>query len=170
MKRKSSYYIIFIVCAAAGFYFFNKGETLPASTAEMSFSHFVHTKQHNIKCMICHKGINTQMRAGIPNIETCSVCHADIINPNSKEEKKINEFVTSNKLIAWQNYYRVPDYVYFSHRRHVKLGNLDCKLCHGDMTEQKTKVLTNFRPVEMDGCVDCHKKSNITVECNNCHH
>src|ERR1035437_3633150 len=161
MKRKVSLLIVFIACAAAGYYYFNNDHMQYIGTGDVTFSHYVHTKQHNIKCKTCHQNTETQERAGIPTIETCSLCHSEIINPNSEKEKKINEYVTNNKPIVWENYYTVPEYVYFSHRRHVKIGKLDCVLCHGDMTEQKSKELTNFRPFIMKVCFDCHQQRNI---------
>jgi hypothetical protein len=170
MKRKSGFIILFIICVAAGFYLFNRAPKQSAETGGVTFSHYVHTKQHNIKCKTCHQFIETQQRAGIPTIETCSLCHSEIINPNSAEEKKITDYVTNNKPVLWENYYTVPDYVYFSHRRHVKLGKLDCALCHGDMTEQKSKELNNYKPILMAACFDCHKQRNITTDCGNCHH
>jgi hypothetical protein len=170
MKKTINFFILFIVFAIAGFYFFNKVPINNTGTGDVTFSHYVHTKQHNIKCKICHQNYEKQERAGIPTVETCAICHSEIINPKSEKEKKINEYVTNNKPIVWLNYYRVPDYAYFSHKRHVKIGNLDCVLCHGDMTEQKSKELTNFQPFLMDNCVNCHKQRNITIECGNCHH
>jgi len=170
MKNILSFLVLFIISAIAGFYFFGKVQMPKTVLVAVSFSHYVHTKQHKMECKNCHQNINTQQRAGIPNIETCSLCHANIINPQSEEEKKIYNYVKDNKLIPWQNYYVVPDYAIFSHRRHTKIGNLECGLCHGDMTTQTSPILNNFRPFEMKICVDCHKQKNITTECNNCHH
>ena len=170
MKTILSFFIIFAVSAIAGYYFFRNAQLPRAVPVAVSFSHYVHTKQHKMECKNCHHNINTQQRAGIPNIETCSLCHSNIINPKSEEEKKVYTFVKDNKLIPWQNYYVVPDYVIFSHRRHVKIGNIDCAICHGDMTMQTTPVLTNYRPFKMKICFDCHTQRKITTECNNCHH
>jgi hypothetical protein len=170
MKKTLSFFILFIACTIAGYYYFNSGRTQYMGTGDVTFSHYVHTKQHNIQCRICHQNYEKQERAGIPTIATCAICHSEIINPKSEKEKKINEYVISNKPVFFQNYYTVPDYVYFSHRRHVKIGKLDCVLCHGDMTEQKSKELSNFRPFIMKVCFDCHQQRNITTDCGNCHH
>ena len=170
MKNILSFLALFIISAIAGFYFFRKVQMPKNLPVAISFSHYVHTKQHKMECKNCHHNINTQQRAGIPNIETCNLCHANIINPQSEEERKIYNYVKDNKLIPWQSYYVVPDYSIFSHRRHVKIGNLECGLCHGDMTTQTSPILNNYQPFEMKVCVDCHKQRNITTECNNCHH
>ena len=170
MKNILGLIIIFIVCSVAGFLFFNitqKPKPLPVA---ISFSHYVHTTQHKIKCKNCHQNINNEERAGIPNIEICSLCHSTIINPASDLEKQVFKYVTDNKPIPWESFYVVPDYVYFSHRRHVKIANIDCVVCHGDMTTQTSPVLKNVRPFEMKVCFDCHQTKNITTECANCHH
>lgn len=170
MKNKIIYIILFIGCTLAGFYFFNREPMQSSESVVVLFSHYVHTKQHKIKCKNCHQGIEKQARAEIPNIETCSMCHSKIINPSSEREKQIYNYVKNNKLIPWQNYFVVPDYVYFSHQRHVKLGKLDCELCHGDMTLQTSPVLKNYRPFKMSVCFDCHTERKITTDCSNCHH
>ena len=170
MKNILSFLVLFIISAIAGFYFFGKVQMPKTVLVAVSFSHYVHTKQHKMECKNCHQNINTQERAGIPNIEICSLCHTNIINPASEEEKKVFNYVKDNKLIPWQNYYVVPDYVIFSHRRHVKAGKLECELCHGDMTMQTSPELTNYRPFYMKVCWDCHTQRKITTDCSNCHH
>ncbi len=170
MKKNLVLIVVFIVFFIAGFYFLNKNPKENIEPAPVDFSHYVHTTQHKIKCLNCHRGADKEARAGIPNIDMCSLCHSKIINPSSVKEKQVYYFVTNNKTIPWQNYYRVPDFVYFSHRRHVKIGKLDCIQCHIDMSEQTSPVIKKFKPVEMQFCLDCHKQRNITTDCGNCHH
>ncbi|HSD63914.1 MAG TPA: cytochrome c3 family protein [Ignavibacteriaceae bacterium] len=170
MKKKIIFIITFLIFCIAGFYIINANSGKNIESVPVSFSHYVHTKQHKIKCLNCHRNVTKEVRAGIPNIEMCSLCHSKIINPSSEKEKQVYNFVKNNKPIPWQYYYTVPDYVYFSHQRHVKIGKLDCVLCHGDMTEQTSPVLKKFTPIKMQFCFDCHKERNITTECGNCHH
>ena len=170
MKNILSFFILFIVSSIAGYYFFNKAQMQNSLPVAVSFSHYVHANQHKMQCNSCHQNIDTQERAGIPNIEVCRLCHTNVINPASAKEKQVFNYVKDNKLIPWQTYYVVPDFVIFSHRRHVKIGNLDCVLCHGDMTMQTSPVLTNYRPFYMQVCWDCHKQRNISTDCSNCHH
>jgi predicted CXXCH cytochrome family protein len=159
-----------LICFAAGYYIFYNRPSKTSYTAEVSFSHYVHTKEHKIKCTNCHRGAETQMRAGIPNTDYCGMCHSSVINPSSEREKVIYQIVKDNKVIQWRAYYNLPDYVYFSHRRHVKLGKLDCTACHGDMSEQTSPELKNYSPVEMKLCFNCHEDKGITTDCGNCHH
>lgn len=167
--KKVIFIILFLISTAAGFYLFNKEKEPSPETVAVSFSHYVHTVKRKIKCKNCHQGIEKQERASIPNIETCSTCHSEIINPTSQREKQVYNYVKNNKLIPWQNYYVVPDYVFFSHRRHVKLGKIECVNCHGDMTLQTSPILKNFKPFKMNVCFDCHAERKVTLECNDCH-
>lgn len=170
MKRIIVFIITFLIFCITGFYILNENVKQNVNSVPVSFSHYVHTRQHKIKCLSCHRGAVKEARAGIPNIETCSLCHSKILNPSSEREKQIYDFVKNNKKIPWRNYYMVPDYVYFSHRRHVKLGKIDCVSCHGDMSDQTSPVLKKFTPIKMQFCFDCHTERKITTDCGNCHH
>jgi len=170
MNKKILFFTIPVICFAIGFYFFSKTTEQPEEIDPVPFSHYVHTKEHKIKCVNCHRGVETQARAGIPNIDYCSMCHSTLINPASKREKIIYELVKKNKQIPWKVYYNLPDYVYFSHRRHVKLGKLECVACHGDMTTHDSPEIKNFSPIMMQFCFNCHEQKDITTDCGNCHH
>ena len=170
MKNKIIITIVFIISSIAGFYLFNNFSKQNIKPAPVLFSHYVHTKEHKIKCLNCHRGAVRDMRAGIPNIETCSICHSKIINPSSEREKQVYYYVKNKKQIPWVSYYVVPDYVYFSHMRHVKIGKLDCVVCHGDMTKQTSPMLKEVKPFKMQVCFDCHQEQKITTDCGNCHH
>lgn len=170
MKNKILILILALIGFVVGVYIFSGKPKQKSEITPVSFSHYVHTKLHKIKCVSCHQGVNSQMRAGIPNIEICSMCHSTIINPSSEKEKQVYNYVKDNKLIPWRNYYTVPDYVYFSHRRHVKIGKLDCIVCHGDMTGQTSPELINFKPFKMQVCFNCHEEKKVTTDCGNCHH
>ncbi len=170
MTRKILIFTFPIISLVIGFYIFSSSSKQPGEIDPVPFSHYVHTNLHKIKCVNCHRGVETDARAGIPNIDYCSMCHSTLINPSSKREKIIYELVKKNNPIPWKIYYNLPDYVYFSHRRHVKLGKLECTACHGDMTTQDSPELKNFSPIKMQFCFNCHEQKDITTDCGNCHH
>ncbi len=170
MKNKILISVFLLLGMAVGYYYFYNTTGTVKHLDPISFSHYVHTKQHKIKCQVCHRGVETEMRAGIPNIDVCSMCHSSIIDSTSKRELVIYNYVKDNKIIPWKALYNIPDYVYFSHRRHVKMGKLECSECHGDMTTQTSPELKNFTPFKMQFCFDCHQNRGITTDCGNCHH
>lgn len=170
MKNKLLVFILILIGAVAGFFILSFHSKGSADNYPVPFSHYVHTTVHKIKCVNCHRGVETRELAGIPNIDYCSMCHSTLINSKSEREKIIYQLVKENKPIQWKIYYQVPDYVFFSHRRHVKLGKLECTDCHVDMTKQDSPDLKGFSQIMMPLCFNCHQRKNITTDCGDCHH
>ena len=50
--------------------------------------------------------------------------------------------------------YALPDFVYFSHQKHINAG-VECAVCHGPV--QDRDQLWQEKEVSMVACVDCHK-------------
>jgi hypothetical protein len=99
-------------------------------------------------------------------------CHdpkEPLTDPVSLEEKKLFEYFKKDKEIPWIRIYRVPDFVYFSHRRHVVHGKLDCKVCHADMTKREKPLSYELIKISMKNCIACHKKSKVNHDCVTCH-
>ena len=96
------------------------------------------------------------------------MCHQGKIT-DSPEEEKVRQYAEKGLQIPWQQVYRVPPHVYFSHRRHVGLGKVPCAQCHGDIADRVLPVTVAAVPVQMDRCLACHTKKGVTVDCNACH-
>jgi hypothetical protein len=108
-----------------------------------NFSHVIHTdpdigiegETEEEVCLYCHAFREDGTFAGIPKLETCTMCHDD---PDSTmgdtEDEKIflKEYVAEDKEVPWLVYSRQPDCVYFSHIAHVTNGEIACGHCHGD--------------------------------------
>jgi hypothetical protein len=94
------------------------------------------------------------------------VCHATV-KSDSPAIKKLAEYAAQKKAVPWVQIYQVPNYVYFSHRRHVTKGKLDCEGCHGAVRERD--VLAKERPTSMAACIDCHKGKGAATGCRTCH-
>jgi hypothetical protein len=159
----------------------------------LQFSHAVHLNPDNgiegnteiEKCMTCHGFRADGTFTGVPALEACTQCHEDPDSPKGKdpeEERFLKEYVAKQKEIPWRIYSRQPDCVYFSHIAHVKMGNLDCRTCHGDhgrgekLPPYQENRLTGYSRniwgmniagyksnpwdrVKMDDCAECHKRS-----------
>jgi hypothetical protein len=118
--------------------------------------------------MACHQHVLTNARAGIPNIEVCSACHSSPLK-GGPGEKLVYDYVTEHKQIPWYSIYYVPSYAYFSHRRHVGIGKLECTECHGDMASLASPPTKQFLQVKMSNCLNCHVKRHVTTDCSHCH-
>jgi hypothetical protein len=149
------------------------------------------------RCLYCHSFREDGTFAGIPKLSTCADCHSDPSSPLGKdpEEKKfLTEYAANEKEIPWLSLYRQPDNVYFSHIAHVKMGNLDCRTCHGDHGRSETtppyernrltgysrniwgKNIAGYKTnswdrMKMDDCADCHARRGLprNNDCFVCH-
>jgi len=131
------------------------------------FNHIHHKEAANLGCTFCHRYVERERIAGIPNIEICRACHATDAMSKRPEALKVVKYVQSEKQIPWQRMYELPRHVVFPHWIHIQ-NKVDCSTCHG---------LTGFaeRPVKMvdrnymEWCIDCHEKKGASVDCYTCH-
>ncbi|MBI3004413.1 MAG: cytochrome c3 family protein [Ignavibacteriales bacterium] len=79
------------------------------------------------------------------------------------------KYVAKAAEVPWERVYKVPDHVYFSHRRHVVAGRLECEVCHGNVQQFTMPVSLPEIPVTMENCMSCHRKHNVTNDCLSCH-
>jgi len=137
-------------------------------TQPIAFNHNLHVADVGLECVDCHRYVLTGARATIPNIEVCGECHLEALG-ESAEEQRLVAFVESGDLIPWQKVYRVPDHVYFSHRRHAAIGGIECERCHGPMAERTEPVARQAVRISMDACIECHDQAGVTNDCILCH-
>lgn len=122
-------------------------------------------------CAACHVYVDQEAFASIPKARACVECHES----EGVEKSDIPEFAELRRLvergedIPWIQIHRLPPHVYFSHRRHVNAGEIECVTCHGDMTQVTEPVTRQMVPIEMNRCIDCHKEKNVTIDCQACH-
>jgi hypothetical protein len=79
--------------------------------------------------------------------------------------------------IAWVKVDNVPDFVYFDHRGHVKVGVV-CQTCHGAV--ETMERVRQVETLEMGWCVNCHRTAsaqgiegrpvNASTDCVTCHY
>jgi hypothetical protein len=131
------------------------------------FSHKRHAEQ-GLECDTCHRYFKTQTFSGIPTISICLECHKDPIT-ESKEEEKIRQYHQRKVEIPWRRLYSKPDHVFFSHRRHVVLGKMECKACHGDIGQSERPPSSPWVKMSMGWCMGCHTKMKATNDCVACH-
>jgi hypothetical protein len=148
----------FLLCAC---------ESAPSVTQPIQFSHKAHVEK-GLPCDGCHQSVERASSAGIPKTDTCMMCHQGTIT-DSPEEEKVRQYAEKGVPVPWQQVYQVPAHVYFSHRRHVSLGNIKCAQCHGDVADSVVPVTVAAVPVQMDRCLGCHIQKGVTTDCDACH-
>jgi hypothetical protein len=135
----------------------------------IAFNHKAHVSQ-GLDCAICHLYVREQAFATLPRIEICLMCHSEKVS-DSPEEAKIREFAAKKEPLKWIRLYRLsPDAAaYFSHRRHVTLGKIECVTCHGPMSERTTPPVKALVSFSMDFCIACHEQKKVATTCVSCH-
>lgn len=133
----------------------------------IQFPHKKHVGQ-GLACVFCHRYVEQLPAASIPGVKVCITCHQNPIT-KSREEEKIREYAKAGRDIPWVRLYVAGDDIYFSHRRHVALGQVACEKCHGKMGETLTPPLKPLVKITMDGCLSCHKQVKASTDCVACH-
>jgi mono/diheme cytochrome c family protein len=156
----------------------------------IAFPHSIHSGVNGIDCKYCHNSVEKSKSAGIPSVNVCMNCHKGIQGNTDEQKTQIAKIYTAagwdtdgsgkytgkSKPIIWNKVHVLPDHVYFNHQQHVVVGGLDCKQCHGDMTQETTarvvpveelnKIEGNIpltRPtLTMGWCIECHGEKEIS--------
>lgn len=141
----------------------------------IDYSHEVHAGKLEIECVYCHTGALQSRTAMIPSANVCMNCHNAVTEgpeTGTEEIQKIYDalgwdgsaYTGETKPIEWVKVHNLPDHVYFSHEQHYVVGDIDCTLCHGDMTKEGTGI--QKVPMTMGWCLECHNTQQIDINSN----
>jgi hypothetical protein len=132
----------------------------------IAFNHQLHLK-NGMECASCHTGVTEGPDAGIPSVSFCMACHQEVAT-NNPEIKKLTAYAAKEQDIPWEPvYWFYPsEHVRFWHAPHIRAG-VDCKECHGDMTQQTVAVRS--KKLNMNFCISCHRAKGASADCTTCH-
>lgn len=135
----------------------------------IAFSHRVHAGEYEIPCMYCHTQARRSISAGVPSISKCVGCHNEIATERPQIRKLMN-YWQNKEPIPWIKVHDLPDFVHFTHKRHV-LAGIECQTCHGPVETMDRIRLTSVAPMEMGLCLNCHKQHEVEngLDCWTCH-
>lgn len=137
----------------------------PPTVDEIPFSHAIHAGQNGIPCQSCHTFANKSVAAGIPSVQRCMGCHVSVATDKPAIKALAKKF-DEGKAPSWTKVYDLPDFVYFSHRMHIR-AELACSECHGAV-ETMDRV-QRVSSLQMGWCMDCHEQRGATLDCLACH-
>jgi len=144
----------------------------------IEFPHDVHAKINEINCMYCHTYARRSKVAGIPPTSKCMGCHS-IVATDKPRIKKLTEYWEKNESPKWKKVHDVPDFVHFTHEKHLKRFVFDndampvervsevCAFCHGEVKEMT--VAKKMKPLTMGFCKECHRANDGPFDCWKCH-
>ena len=132
----------------------------------IAYTHKVHLA-NGMQCVNCHTGVDTGPDAQLPSVKLCMTCH-QFIGADRPEIRKLAAYFERGEDIPWERVYNYSQsaHVKFNHAPHIRAG-VDCKTCHGDMTQQTVAV--RAVDLNMGYCLDCHKQRKASVDCTTCH-
>jgi hypothetical protein len=131
----------------------------------IQFPHHVHILTVGLECTYCHKYPEQSIHAGLPDAELCMECHQAIAT-DRPEIIKLTNLYQKGQPINWVRVYQYQDWVYFSHKRHVRSG-VQCQECHGPVDLMTTVQRIPY--IGMGWCIHCHRNRDAPIECNTCH-
>ena len=134
-----------------------------AAVQPLPYSHKTHLKM-GLKCIECHTMPGKGEAATFPAETKCMQCHASV-KTDSPHIQKLTEYAKKKEAVPWVRIYRVPEFVWFSHKVHTKIAG--CERCHGPVAERD--VMTKEKPIDMNSCMACHDEHKASNECNLCH-
>lgn len=142
----------------------------------IQFPHHKHVTELGMDCQYCHTAARKSIHGGVPETQTCVNCHQYVMSVKDKPEiQKVLASYAASEPIQWKKVHDLPDYVHFTHKRHVQVG-VECTECHGQVGLQGqvstwaeddghggTKQVTGIKHVmvretslQMGWCLDCH--------------
>lgn len=140
----------------------------PTVGQPIAFNHLKHTSELGLDCAFCHQYVTSGAHAGLPTEEQCAICHRTI-QGSSEEAARVTELIEAGAPIRFNKLFLMPDHVFYTHRRHVAIAELECTECHGGIAETDRPPDRALVPITMDTCMDCHRDRGQTLNCNACH-
>jgi hypothetical protein len=138
----------------------------PEPQQPIEFPHDIHIGKE-IACSMCHEGVETGARAGLPSVRTCMICHAAIATDRPRIQQ-ITKMQEQGLDLAWQRVYGYPReaHVRFNHAPHIR-AKVECATCHGNLAVQT--VAQRTVDLTMGYCVNCHNERKAPTDCLTCH-
>lgn len=147
----------------------------------IAFSHKIHAGDNEIECLYCHTQARRSISAGVPSVRKCIGCHNEVATERPQIRKLMN-YWDNKEPIPWIKVHDLPDFVHFTHKRHV-LAGIECQTCHGPVETMdvisrgsgigKTSgiVLAGAAAIKMGDCLNCHKEHEVEngLDCWTCH-
>ncbi len=161
--------IIFLILAVISGTGYAYWRSLPDRIVQpIAFNHRTHITNAQLGCSDCHIYYSRGARSGLPDGEACMTCHTDAVT-KSPEEAKLRETYQQGRPIVFRKLFHLPEHVYYSHRRHVVLGKLECVHCHGKIADTDSPPSRPLVNISMDFCTGCHEREKVTNDCKSCH-
>jgi hypothetical protein len=155
-----------VLTVAIGFTLIAQGA--PPVPQPVAFNHLKHTEDLKLNCEFCHAYLKDGAHAGLPGARTCRMCHTTP-QGTSAEAARVTTLIEQGDPLIFNKLFRLAPHVFYTHRRHVGIAELECYICHGNIAETERPPDRALVKIDMDFCMDCHRDAGQTLDCNACH-
>lgn len=131
----------------------------------LPFSHKTHIAA-GAQCRQCHTMPDPGDFMLLPATKICMGCH-ESVKKESPHIRTLAALHNGGKRVEWRAVYRIPDWVSFSHKKHLTVAGVNCETCHGAVAQRD--VLAKEKEHNMQTCMECHRVKNAPNECIVCH-
>jgi hypothetical protein len=162
--------VLHLVAIVVGLTLFLRAQEPPGTKFEapnqpIPYSHKKHLAM-GLVCKDCHTNPDPGDRMTFPAESKCMTCHTTVAK-GKPAIQKLAEYAKSGQAVPWVRVYVLPGWVYWNHRSHLE-AEMTCEMCHGKVEEMD--VMTRVTDVtKMAGCIDCHRKNDVSTGCRFCH-
>lgn len=147
-------------------------QVLVASRLDVSqpveFNHAKHTEELGLACEFCHVYVRNGAHAGLPDAQQCGMCHRTRLG-TSEEAHRVTELLEAGDDLRFMKLFNLPDHVFYTHRRHAGIGEIECENCHGAIAQTDAPPPRALINITMEFCLECHQEMGQTEDCNACH-
>jgi len=138
----------------------------PPPEQPLPYSHKRHLAL-GLECKTCHAMPEPGNAATLPSTATCMTCHTQV-KTESPFIQQLAAAHAAQKPIDWKRVYRLPDFVFFSHKVHVSGRDAaTCDVCHGNVRDMD--VMQRVKDISMGACIECHQAKQAPARCDTCH-
>jgi hypothetical protein len=139
-------------------------QSLTGGSPRFAFSHAIHVVGEKLDCVMCHENVGVSDQPGMPVLDTCDTCHADI-DADKPEAKHVANLFAKEEFAA-VHASKLDQEQIFSHKLHVKQVK-SCSACHTDI-EHNVAIDAEIA-VPMASCTACHAERKVPSGCATCH-
>lgn len=149
--------VVLLVLAIVGFFWYYGSPKYTdvgyRPVQPIAYSHKLHAGDLGMDCRYCHSQVEVSPHSNVPSIKTCMNCHS-VIGRQNEKLIPLREAWAESKPIQWVRVHKLPDYVYFNHSAHLRVG-VGCVECHGNVADMEQVM--QMKPLSMSWCIDCHR-------------
>ncbi|WP_344974235.1 c-type cytochrome [Compostibacter hankyongensis] len=193
-NKRNIFFVVVVLFILSGYFLVNAATTVGYNQnyqpkQPIFYSHKVHAGINQISCLYCHAGAEKSRHAMIPSPNICMNCHKAIssysgnalqtaegkmVDGTAEIQKlydyagwdpKQQKYTKPGRPIEWVKIHNLPDYVYFNHSQHVKVGQVQCQTCHGNIQDENE--VYQYATLGMGWCVNCHRTTKVQFKENN---